>query len=139
VEEKAMPSQKAPTLLALVPADRILVDVATGKSTIEGTFRSLKSATFPFTCRTFAVYIVVTDGYGQTNMQLRLIDLDEEGDPILDVEAVVDFTDPLEVVELTFTPDQVTFPEPGEYRLQLFGAGEPLAERRVLVGILEEP
>jgi hypothetical protein len=50
--------------------------------------------------------------------------MDEEGDPIFDVETEVEFADPLEVVELTFAPHGVTFPEPGEYRLQLFGAGE---------------
>jgi hypothetical protein len=49
------------------------------------------------------------------------------------LETVVSFADPLVVLEVVFTQARVVFPEPGEYRLQLFAAGEPLLERRLQV------
>lgn len=43
------------------------------------------------------------------------------------------FPDPLAVVEVVFSKANVLFPAPGEYRVQLFAAGEPLRERRLHV------
>jgi hypothetical protein len=132
--EQDMPPQQPPTILAMVPADRILVDVATGKNTIEGTFQSLRAEAFPFVCERFAVYVILPDGYAQTRVRLNLVDVDEEHEPIFELETVVEFSDPLTAVDIAFTREAVTFPEPGEYRLQLFAAGEPLMERRLQIG-----
>jgi hypothetical protein len=46
---------------------------------------------------------------------------------------VTDFPDPLTVAEGVFTHTGAIFPEAGEYRLQLFGAGVLLKERRLQV------
>jgi hypothetical protein len=119
----------------MVLADRILVDVATGKNTIEGTLASLRAASFPFTCRTFAVYVVLTEGCGETRIRLRLVDVDEAGEALFEVQTVISFSSPIQVVEMAFTQQRVVFPEPGEYRLQLFAADQPLVERRLQIGV----
>jgi hypothetical protein len=36
---------------------------------------------------------------------------------------------------MAFTQQRVVFPEPGEYRLQLFAADQPLVERRLQIGV----
>jgi hypothetical protein len=72
-------------------------------------------------------------------MKMRLIDADDGDGPIFESEALLNFTDPTNVIELQFVQPDAIFPKPGEYRLQLFGAGEFLRERRVLVAPLQQP
>jgi hypothetical protein len=122
--------QQPPVVLAMLLADTVLLDAATGKNTIQGTYHSLAAPAFPLT-RSIVVYAALTEGYGETLVRLRLVDVDEDRPPLLELEAIVEFADPFVVRELVFAEAKVVFPEPGEYRLQLFGAGEPLLERRL--------
>jgi hypothetical protein len=131
--------QQPPIVLGMILADTILLDVATGKNVIQGTYQALEAATFPFTHPSIVVYVVLTEGYGETSVRLRLTDVDESRPPIFELETVVTFSDPFVVLEVVFRETRVVFPEPGEYRLQLFGAGEPLLERRVQVGPEQDP
>jgi len=52
---------------------------------------------------------------------------------IAGVETEVVFEDPRAVLELALHLQNVTFPEPGEYRLQLFSGSTPLMERRLVL------
>ena len=63
-------------------------------------------------------------------MAKTLIDVDEERPPQFEGELIAEFQDPREVVELDYHFSGVVFAAPGEYRLQLFAAGEFLLERR---------
>jgi len=123
--------QQPPLVLAMVLADTVVQDLPTGKNTIQGTYLSLDAAEFPYTHRSIVVYVALTEGYGETELRLRLIDADELRPPLFELEATVEFSDPLTEVEVVFAHPKVVFPEPGEYRLQLFGAGEPLREWRL--------
>jgi len=78
-------------------------------------------------------YVSLTAGHDPTRMQLRLIEVHESRPLLFELETTVDFPDPLTVLELVFSETSVVFPEPGEYRLQLFGAEEPLLERRLQI------
>jgi hypothetical protein len=46
---------------------------------------------------------------------------------------MIEFANPRVVAELNFTVANLTFHEPGEYRLQVYGNNELLAERRLYV------
>ncbi len=72
-------------------------------------------------------------------MRLCVIDVDEAREPVLDFETKVNFLDPTEEIEIAFRLVDLVFPEPGDYRWQLFGAGQLLRERRFLVIPLENP
>ena len=98
-----MPVEQPPVVLAMILADTVLADMATGKHTIQGTYHSLSTSAFPLTLRWFVVYVALTDGHGETVMQLGLVDVDEAHPPLFELEAQVDFADPLAVVELAFT------------------------------------
>ena len=65
---------------------------------------------------------------------MRLIDTDGAREPVFEANAFLNFPDPLFVAEVVFAKFGVVFPEPGEYRLQLHGAGTLLRERRIQVG-----
>jgi hypothetical protein len=131
--------QQAPEVLALVIADQVHRDEDTGKFFILGTRASLGAAAFPFTCPSLAVYASLIDGHGETAIRLRLIDVDEAREPVLEFETTVNFLEPTEEVAIAFRLPDLVFPEPGDYRLQLYGAGQFLRERRFLIIPLENP
>jgi hypothetical protein len=131
--------QPPPEVLALVIADYVHRDETAGKFFILGTRASAGAAAFPFHCPNLAVYAPLIDGRGETSLQLRLIDVDEAREPVVEFETTVNFLDPTDEVEIVFRLADVVFPEPGDYRLQLYGAGQFLRERRFLVIPLGNP
>ncbi len=131
--------QQPPEVLALVIADHVHRDDSTGKFFILGTRAAIGAAAFPFKCPSLAVYASMIDGRDETPMRLRLIDVDEAREPVLEFETTVNFLDPTEEVEIAFRLVDLVFPEPGDYRLQVYGSGQFLRERRFLVIPLENP
>jgi hypothetical protein len=131
--------QQPPEVLALLIADYVHRDSDTGKFFILGTRSSIAAAAFPCTCPCLAVYAVLADGRGETAVRVRLIDVDEAREAVLDFETAVNFLDPTEDVGVAFVLTDLVFPEPGDDRLQLYGAGLLLRERRFLVIPLENP
>lgn len=122
-----------PMALAMVISDAIWIDPSTGKRTILGTFTIIGARSFPAVHPTLSVYICVTDGRGKTPLKLRIIDVDEENDPLFNSEIDLEFDDPRAIIEINFQINGITFPEPGEYRVQLFCVNEPIIERRLVV------
>lgn len=128
-----------PEVLALLVADHVHRDEGSGKFFILGTRSWIGAATFPHTCPGLAVYAVLADGRGETTVKVRLIDVDETRDPVVEFETVVAFLDPSADVEVAVRLVDLVFPEPGEYSLQVYGAGQFLRERRLFLVPLENP
>lgn len=125
--------QQLPQVLTMTIADVVHRDSSSGKFFILGTYNTIAAQDFPCVHPIMGVYLALTDGRGKTPLTIRLIDAEEEREPLLIIEALVDFPDPTQVVEVGFSCQRVEFPQPGEYRLELFAAGEPLLERRLFV------
>ncbi len=125
--------QQPPDVLAMVLADTVLHDVASGKFYIEGTYSVIFAQEFPLVYPSIVVYLSITGGHGRTPVKMRLVDVDENDDPIFEAEGQFDFADPLQVVDMVLVGRGVRFPSPGEYRIQIFGAGQFLRERRLQV------
>jgi hypothetical protein len=121
-----------PYPLAMVVCDWIYRDPYTGKQTLIGTFSAIGGPSFPLVHPQLAVYVSLTDGRGRMSVRLRLVDVDEVREPILEFDDDVEFTDPRMIVELAWAAGGVEFPEPGEYRLQLHANDEFILERRIL-------
>jgi hypothetical protein len=125
--------QQPPDVLAMILADAVLRDLATGKNFIQGTYSVIFAAEFPLRYPAIVVFVAITNGHGKTPLKMRLVDVDEARDPVFEMEMVFEFPDPLAVAEMVFARPGPVFPEPGEYRLQLFGAGTLLRERRLQI------
>jgi hypothetical protein len=125
--------RQPPDVLAMVLADTVLFDIPTSKLYIQGTYSAIFAAEFPAVYPAIVVYVAITNGHGMTELEMRLVDVDEVHPPIFASKTDVDFPDPLQVVERVFTGGPVAFPKEGEYRIQLFGAGHLLRERRLQV------
>jgi hypothetical protein len=131
--------QQPPEVLALVVADHVHRDDMTGKYFILGTRFIIGAREFPWRHPALAVYAVLTDGRGETEVQVRLVDQDEESEPVFESEIAVRFSDPTTDVEVVFFLNDLVFPAPGWYRLRLYGAGQFLCERSILIMPLENP
>jgi hypothetical protein len=122
-----------PHVLAMIICDQVIIDARTGKQSIIGSFSVVNTPSFPLRYPSLMVYIALTEGRGDIPLQLRLIDSNEEQAPVVDRTLSIKFQDPRQVCELHSAFYNLMFPQPGEYRLQLFSRGEPLMERRLLV------
>ncbi len=130
---------QAPYPLAMIICEGIWHDPNSGKRTLLGCLSVLNVRKFPATCPVIAVYAAITDGRGQIPITLRLVDADEEDEPILiSEELIVHFQDPTMEIEIEFEVQECTFERSGEYRFQLFARNEFLLERRFVVNLISE-
>lgn len=121
-----------PYALAMVICDHVWRDGTTGKCTLLGSFSFIAAASFPATHHSMGIYAAITDGRGKVSITLTIVDADEE-EALFRAEAEIGFEDPRAVSELVLNLQNITFPRPGEYRVQLFAGDEFLLERRLIV------
>lgn len=73
----------------------------------------------------------LTNGHGTTDVKICLVDAREEEKIIFEREGKVRFGNVKQIVTLAMNLQGIVFPNPGEYRFQLFTAGILLGERRI--------
>ncbi len=129
-----MPEKLPPPItLAMVVCDAIWVEPWTGKPSLLGLFSEIAIETFPAVYPSMAVYVCMTGAHGKVPVELRLVDTDEEHQPLLRIEDELDFSDRRAIMEWEVQMEDVEFPAPGNYRLQLFASGEFMLERRLTI------
>ena len=122
-----------PEVIALVLADRAYHDDDSGKLFILGVRSRIGALSFPLNHGHLAVYVAVANGRGAAAIGIRLIDADEEREPLAESESIIEFPNPLDEVQVVFELHDLTFPEQGEYRLQLRSDGQFLRERILVI------
>lgn len=127
------PQVLPPEVLAMVLADGVHRDPATGKCYILGTYSTIFTNGFPCTHSGIVLYAALSNGHGATPLTVRLVDEDDARPPVFEANATVNFPDPLTVAEIVLGHPAVVFPAPGRYSLQLRCAGQLLRERRISV------
>lgn len=120
-----------PEVLALVVADLVYHDDVSEKLSVLGVRSRFFASSYPCRITQLSAYAVIVEGRGAMTFEIRVTDA--ERPPVYENEVEVNFSDPLTEVELIFDMKDLTFPEPGEYRLQLRVAGRFLCERRLLL------
>src|SRR3954454_3807263 len=91
---------------------------------------------FPARHPRMTVFAEITDCRGKTPFLVRVVDVDEQCEPIAETLADAEMPDPLAIGMLVVQLAGMVFPAPGEYRVQLFSGGAPLMERRLLLMLL---
>lgn len=122
-----------PQVLALNVCDYIWVDPWTTKRTMIGMFSVIQAQQFPAFHPVIMVHAALTNGRGKVMLNVRLVDVDEERPPIINIDAPAEFIDPRAVLDFHTGAANIIFPAAGEYRVQLRANGELLSERRILV------
>ncbi len=128
----------APDVLSLLVCDQIITDRITGKQSLIGLFSTIHTFRFPVTHPQLCVHVSLTDGHGPTPITIRVVDANEARQPIVQGTGTVEFKNPRAIANLALQFHGLTFPEPGEYRVQLFSGHELLREARLIL-LLAKP
>jgi hypothetical protein len=129
--------QPPPEVITLTPASVVHQDAISGHYSILSVLTNISPNQYPFRMPVMFIYMELTSGRGETPLQVRIIDVDEARPPVFDVSMTVQFSSPLFVLQGALKKHEVVFPEAGQYRIQLFSAGQLLKERRLF--LLESP
>jgi hypothetical protein len=127
-----------PDVLAMVVCDQILTDQVTRKQSLIGVFSTIHGFRFPLTQPQLCVHLSLTGGRGKTPIVIRIVDSDEARPPIIEGKATVEFKNPRAIANLALQFHGLTFPQPGEYRVQLYSKDELLREIRMVL-LLAKP
>ncbi len=121
-----------PEVLAMVLCDLVITDVESNKKSLIGLFDRVETASLPCVIHELHLYLSLTDGHGRLPVSISCVTAggDEE---LFRGQTEVEFTDPLQVVELQFIFPNAHFPHAGEYRFQFLSQGQLLRERKFFV------
>lgn len=120
-----------PDVLSLIVCDQIITDRVTGKQSLIGMFSKIHAPRFPASHAQLSVFVALTEGHGKTDLLIRVVDSNEARPPIVEGRGRVDFKNPRAIAHLALQFHGLTFPEPGEYRVQLWSGSELLREARL--------
>jgi hypothetical protein len=121
-----------PILLSAITCGRVIFDKVSGMPSIIDIVQTINAQKYPARHPQIVFFCELTNGHGTTKMKIRLVDAQEEEKSIFEKEGAVQFKDVKQIVTLAMDLHGVVFPQPGEYRFQLFAGGNLLGERRII-------
>ncbi len=128
-----------PDVLSLILCDQIITDRMTGKQSLIGMFSNVHAWRFPASHHQLCVFAALNEGYGETELVLRIVDSEEARPPIVEGKGIVNFKTPRAIANLSLQFHGLTFPQPGEYRVQLFSKGALLRETKLNLTKVDPP
>jgi hypothetical protein len=124
----------------MIVCDQIITDRLTGKQSLIGMFAKVHAAGFPVSHPQLSVFVALTDGYGEVELLIRIVDANDARPPIVEGKGKVNFKNPRAIANLALSFHGLRFPQGGEYRVQLYSNGELLREARLeLVQVKPRP
>ena len=128
-----------PILLSAIICNRVIFDKVSGMPSLIDIVQNINAPKYPVRYWQLVFYCELTNGHGSTKAKIRLVDVQEDEKVILEQERVVKFGNVKQVLTLALNLQGIVFPQPGEYRFQLFADGHLLGERRVICRKIELP
>lgn len=127
-----------PIILSVIPCERVIQNAQTGDYSLIDILAHVRAPEFPISAPSFAIFVEFTGARGEVALVLRVVDADEARPPVCEVRAAGPILEnPLTTAALAISLPGVTFPEPGEYRIQVWHEGELLRERKLVLAQLE--
>jgi len=114
-----------PQARAILLADHVYRDLETGKCIIAGTFNRIGADRFPATHPSAALYLNITDFTGHAELKLRIAS-DLTGETLGEMTFGVESQTRLGGCEAVVRLNNISFPEPGRYSMEVYCAGEYL-------------
>jgi len=121
-----------PVLLSALVCDRVIFDRVTGMPSIIGVLQTISAIKYPARHSRLAFFCELTNSHGNQNITVKLVDLQENDQVVLEQTVEAQFADVRQVVGLGFGFEGIVFPHPGEYRLQIYAGTALLGERRII-------
>ncbi len=131
-------SKVPPILLSAIICDRVIFDKITGMPSLINIIQTINAPVYPIR-NVLVFFCELTNGHGKTNAMIRLVSTQNEERALFEQSGEVEFTFEQQTVTLAVSLHGVVFPEPGEYRFQLFTEGNLLGERRVICRKVQMP
>ena len=122
---------ESPTPLALLIADHIYQDRATGNWIVAGTFNTILTRRLPFP-RSLEIFFQVTGISRPVELRLR-VERASDGAPMIDIGGPITATDPLQVHTQKVRLLGLPFTEEGKYWVQLVSQQEILIQAPLYV------
>ena len=126
--EETRPAPPRPVLTPMLICDQAIREERTGKVSLIGIFDNILTTNFPMAHPGCAVYVKVTDAFGDYDLSLDLVRLDDlqmlgQGK----VQAKV--ADRLSTAEWVFNLNMLVFERPGRYEFRLSANGQHVASK----------
>ena len=120
-----------PDVVALLVCDQIITDRLTGKQSLIGMFSKVHVVKFPTVHPQLSVFVALTEGRDTAELTIRIVDGNESRPPLVQGKGMVKFRSPRDVTHLALQFHGLTFPEAGEYRVQLWSGSTLLREAKL--------
>lgn len=122
-----------PVAISLVVCQKIIVDQFTQQASLIGAFLQMEAPGFPITIPEMWVYFEFTNARGNVALTIKLVDAGLTRPPIFEAHGSVGATDPLMIAHCIMSLENVTLPQRGDYRFQVWSGSSLLIERRLNV------
>ena len=116
-EKNRTAGKPTPTVLSINICDAVIRDESTKKISLIGIFNTIHVANFPSVHPLMHLYMALTNGHGQYQGEIRLVD--DKGKILIHAEGPLEFKNPLQVVEINFEWRQLKFEHEGEYVIEV--------------------
>jgi hypothetical protein len=128
-----------PSCLAIVLCDYVIEDKATNNKSLIGLFNRIHAAKFPCSHPRMVIYVSITDGRGNTALEVFL-ERARDRREVFKAHGQVEFREPNHVIDLVFDLRGVVFEESGAYFVGIrTSAGKVLGERKFHVAGAKDP
>lgn len=127
-----------PIVLSILTCGRVIFDKMTGLASIVDIVSNINAPKFPIR-QNICFFCELTNGHGKCSVKLKVVKSDETDKVLFEQERPLEFKDVKQIVSFAANLQGCPFPEPGEYRFQLFADSKFLAERRILCRKVELP
>ena len=119
-----------PVMLSLHLCERVVVDRSTGQASLLQLIENVNATKFPVRVPRWFLYSEFTGCHGSVNLSFRVVDVDEELDPVCQIALQIQQDDPLVVGHFIIHLPSLVFPREGAYRVQAVpGDGAPFEKR----------
>ncbi|OHD74905.1 MAG: hypothetical protein A2V99_04170 [Spirochaetes bacterium RBG_16_67_19] len=125
-----------PVLVALLFADRVLVEEGNHKKTIVGTFTQFYSEKFPVVFPPWFIYAAATNFAGEFSFSVNLV-LEKDQQVVLGISGKVKADNRNKVNEFIFPIQRAIFPSAGTYSLTFNIGGVQVGSR--LLEVIPQP
>ncbi len=127
-----MPIHEMPMGLALLVCDTIIQDKQTNKRTLVGLFDRLFTAKLPCVHPNLSIFVSLTSGHGNYDCEVACRHQANE-EIVFSVKGKVQFQNPMQVAELVFNVQGVTFRNEGEHWMEFKVDNVPVMMRRIFI------
>ena len=127
-----MEAPSKPMGIALMLCDQVISEARTNKKSLIGVFNNIAASAFPCRHPRLCVFVSITGGHGKTKTDVRCVN-EDNGTTLFGASGEVRFPHPNHVVEAVFEFNNVTFPGPGLYCIEVLGNDELVLQRRFTV------